>query len=51
MLFFSREMMECGSVKRTEETDQVCQDCEPSGQKVIPAGGDRDHRLTDPLCK
>jgi len=22
--------MECGSVKRTEETDQDCQDCEPS---------------------
>jgi len=29
--------MECGSVKRTEETDQYCQDCEPSRYKVIPA--------------
>jgi len=43
--------MEYGSVKWTEETDQVCQDCEPSRQKVIPAGGDRDHRLTGPLLK
>jgi len=43
--------MECGSVKRAEETEQVCQACEPSGQKGIPAGGDRDHRLTDPLLK
>jgi len=40
--------MECGSVKWTEETDQVCQDCEPGGQKVAR---DRDHRLTDPLHK
>jgi len=23
-------MVECGSVKWTEETDQVCQACEPS---------------------
>jgi len=43
--------MECGSVKRTEETDQVCQACGPSGQKVILPGGDRDRRLTDPLLK
>ena len=47
-MFLSREMMACGSVKRIEETDQVCQDCEPSGQKVIPAGADLYHRLTDP---
>jgi len=47
----SREMMECGSVKRAEETEQVYQDCEPSGQKGIPAGGDRNHRLTDPLTQ
>jgi len=44
-------MVECGSVKRTEETEQDCQDCEPSGQKAIPAGGDHDRRLTDPLLK
>jgi len=43
--------MECGSVKRTEETDQVCQACEPSGQKVIPAEADRNDQLTDPLLK
>ena len=43
--------MECGFVKRTEETEQDCQDCEPSRQKVIPAGGDRDHRLSGPLLK
>jgi len=43
--------MECGSVKWTEETDQVCQDFEPGGQKIIPAGGDRDHLLTDPLLQ
>jgi len=44
-------MMECGFVKRTEETDQDCQDCKPSRQKVIPAEGDRNYRLTDPLLK
>ena len=50
-MFLSREMMECGSVKRTEETEQDCQDCEPSGQKAIPAGGDHDYQLTDTLLK
>jgi len=29
----SREMMECGSVKRTEGTDQDCQACEPAGKR------------------
>jgi len=38
-------------VKWTEETDQDCQDWEPSRQKVIPAGGVHDHGLTGPLLK
>jgi len=29
-MFLSREMMMCGSVKWTEETDQDRQDCEPN---------------------